>query len=128
MRAPFCPLAAVVCLLLSVQGCASVSNYLEPGLPRYETSGGVARDERPETRVVTFNVEKGRKVKEALAALQGHAELRGADVVVLQEMGASGVATVADALAMNSVYYPASREPGDGTDWGNAILSPWPIA
>jgi endonuclease/exonuclease/phosphatase family metal-dependent hydrolase len=28
---------------------------------------------------------------------------------------------------MNSIFYPASREAKGGRDWGNAILSPWPI-
>jgi endonuclease/exonuclease/phosphatase family metal-dependent hydrolase len=107
--------------------CAPVTNYLDPAGPVYQTNGGQARDPEPAFRVVTFNVEKGKRVAEALAALRAHAALRDADVVVLQEMSAPGVATVAQALHMNSVYYPASREPHGGADWGNAILSPWPL-
>jgi endonuclease/exonuclease/phosphatase family metal-dependent hydrolase len=107
--------------------CAAVTNYLDPALPRYETPGGDRRDVEPGLRVVTFNVEKGLRVDRAVAALTRHPDLVGADVVVLQEMGAEGVASVAQSLRMNSVYYPASREPGGGPDWGNAILSPWPI-
>jgi endonuclease/exonuclease/phosphatase family metal-dependent hydrolase len=66
-------------------------------------------------------------VSRAVAALAGHPDLRDADVVVLQEMSAPGVAKIAEALRMNSVYFPASRQPRGGPDWGNAILSPWPL-
>jgi endonuclease/exonuclease/phosphatase family metal-dependent hydrolase len=112
--------------LLLAASCA-VTNYLDPAQPYYATAHGVARDAEPAVRVVTFNVERGRRVDEAVAALQRHPDLRDADVVVLQEMSGEGVAAVAEALRMNSAYHPASREPMGGPDWGNAILSPWPI-
>jgi endonuclease/exonuclease/phosphatase family metal-dependent hydrolase len=111
--------------LLSV-GC-TVMNYLEPARPFYETRHGEARDTEPGLRVVTFNVREGRRIAEAVAALARHTDLRDADIVVLQEMNAEGVAAVAKALRMNSAYYPATRERGGGRDWGNAVLSPWPI-
>jgi len=41
-------------------------------------------------------------------------------------MHAPGVEAIARALGMNYVYYPASR-PSSGQDFGNAVLSPWPI-
>jgi endonuclease/exonuclease/phosphatase family metal-dependent hydrolase len=107
-------------------GC--VSNYLDPAGPFYATTHGDGRDREPEVRIVTFNVERGRRVDRAIAALQAHPALREADIVVLQEMSAEGVEAVARALRMNSAYFPASREPGGGADWGNAILSPWPLA
>jgi endonuclease/exonuclease/phosphatase family metal-dependent hydrolase len=106
-------------------GC--VSNYLDPAGPYYATAHGDGRDPEPALRVVTFNVERGRRVDRAIAALQAHAALREADVIALQEMSAEGVASVARALRMNSVYFPASRDPRGGADWGNAILSPWPL-
>jgi endonuclease/exonuclease/phosphatase family metal-dependent hydrolase len=107
-------------------GCR-VTNYEEPAQPFYATHDGVARDTEPGLRVVTFNIKEGRKVAQAVAALSRHPDLRDADVVVLQEMDAEGVAAVARALRMNSAYFPATREPGSGRDWGNAVLSPWPI-
>jgi endonuclease/exonuclease/phosphatase family metal-dependent hydrolase len=111
---------------LALAACR-VTNYLEPAQPFYETRSGVTRDAEPGLRVVTFNVKEGRKIPEAIAALGRHPDLRDADVVVLQEMNADGVAAVARALRMNSAYFPATREPGGGRDWGNAVLSPWPI-
>ena len=43
----------------------------------------------------------------------------------MQEMDASGVETIAAALHLRYVYYPASVK--HGRDWGNAILSRWPL-
>jgi endonuclease/exonuclease/phosphatase family metal-dependent hydrolase len=119
--------ATAAAALAAVYACAPVTNYLDPSGPHYETNHGQPRDPEPAFRIVTFNVEKGVHVAEAVAALKAHPSLRDADVVLLQEMSAPGVATVAEALRMNSVYFPASRQPHDGADWGNAILSPWPI-
>jgi endonuclease/exonuclease/phosphatase family metal-dependent hydrolase len=87
-------------------------------------------DARPDPalriRVVTLNVEYGRRIPEAIAALRTP-PLRGADVIALEEMDAPGVAAIAEGLGMNYVYYPAARHPRTGRDFGNAILSPWPI-
>jgi endonuclease/exonuclease/phosphatase family metal-dependent hydrolase len=107
--------------------CTPVTNYLDPAGPHYETRQGAADDPEPAFRIVTFNVEKGERVQQAVAALTRHPELRDADVVVMQEMNAPGVAAVAQALRMSSVYYPASQQSHGGPDWGNAILSRWPI-
>jgi endonuclease/exonuclease/phosphatase family metal-dependent hydrolase len=124
--------AAPMPLLLAAAlatGCATAHNYLEPDSPRY--AGGPAQAAPPPSaegslRVVSFNVEYARRIEEAVAALQAD-PLRGADVVALQEMDAPGTAAIAEALGMNYVYYPASRHPKTGRDFGNAVLSPWPI-
>ena len=121
------PLAGALALAAAAVASGCVSNYLDPAGPFYATTHGDGRDIEPGVRVVTFNVERGRRVDQAVAALQAHPALRGADVIALQEMSAAGVDAVARALRMNSVYFPASREPGGGPDWGNAILSPWPF-
>jgi endonuclease/exonuclease/phosphatase family metal-dependent hydrolase len=42
-------------------------------------------------------------------------------------MDARGVEAIARALHMNYVYYPISLNPKYGRDFGNALLSPWPI-
>src|SRR6185436_18131400 len=109
---------------------ASVHNYLEPEGPRYAGGPSPMSAAPPRgdgsLRVVTFNVEYAKRIPEAIAALRADG-LRGADVIALQEMDAPGTAAIAEALGMNYVYYPASRHPKTGRDFGNAILSPWPI-
>lgn len=117
--------AATVVAALASAACA-VPSYLDPARPFYQTRHGVPRDTEPGLRVVTFNIKEGRRIAEASSALGGHHELRHADIVVLQEMNADAVEAVAKTLRMNSAYFPATREPG-GSDWGNAVLSPWPI-
>jgi endonuclease/exonuclease/phosphatase family metal-dependent hydrolase len=109
-------------------GCATAHNYLDPEGPRYERNG-VPRPDRPvpsSLRVVTFNIEYARRMDRAVPALRDHAALRGADLVLLQEMDLSGVEAVA-ALGLNYAYFPSSRHPKTGRDFGVAVLSPWPI-
>jgi endonuclease/exonuclease/phosphatase family metal-dependent hydrolase len=105
--------------------CATARNYLDPSGPRVEASFGEVRDADPSLHIVTFNIEHGQRVEQAIAGLRDHAQLRGADVLLLQEMTADGVEAIARALSLNTVYYPAYRV--EGRDTGNAILSPWPI-
>lgn len=114
---------------LSWLGCATAHNYLEADSPRYAGGPGqVPHEASPDgsLKVVTFNVAYARKITEAVAALRAE-PLRGADVIALQEMDAPGTASIAEALGLNYVYYPASRHPKTGRDFGNAILSRWPI-
>lgn len=104
-----------------------MQNYLTPDTPRL--LGSYATDPRADDtlRVVTFNVEQGRKVDRAIAGLLSHPSLKAADVIMLQEMDGPGVDEIARALGMNFVYFPGSRDPKSGRDMGNAILSPWPM-
>lgn len=113
-------------LLLCALGCARARNYPDPGGPRY--AGSFAAAPAPEAiRVVTFNVKFARRVAAAARLLRDDPRLAGADLVLLQEMDAAGSECIARALLANFVYYPAVRHPADGKDFGNAILSRWPI-
>src|SRR5262245_25617972 len=117
---------AALCIL-SAAGCKTATNYLDPSGPVYRGGSASAAPEYKDIRVVTFNIEFGMHVDRAIAALEDHPALRGADLVALQEMDAPGVAKIAAALHMNYVYYPVSLNPKYGRDFGNALLSPWPI-
>jgi endonuclease/exonuclease/phosphatase family metal-dependent hydrolase len=109
-------------------GCASTPhNYLDPDRPVYQGSYGASPSPRPERRVVTFNIEYGTNVDQAIEALTSHPALRGADVLLLQEMDAPGVEAIAKALAMNYAYCPSSVSPKTKRDLGTAVLSPWPM-
>ena len=129
LRIPRLAPALIVLAASSWLGCATAHNYLDPDSPRYTGGpGDVRREASPDgtLRIVTFNVEYARRITEAVAALRTE-PLAGADVIALQEMDAPGVASIAQALGMNYVYYPASRHPKTGRDFGTAVLSPWPI-
>ena len=112
-------------------GCRPVLNYPSSLGPRY--AGGHAA--RPDSvaanrvlRVVTYNVKWGEHVDRAINVLTTRSPLHGADIIVLQEMDAEGTRRIADALAMWWVYYPAAVHPKAARhDFGNAVLSRWPI-
>jgi endonuclease/exonuclease/phosphatase family metal-dependent hydrolase len=114
-------------------GCARGVNYLRPDGPRYAggvlhpiragSGGGAARA----IRLVTFNVQWAAQVDSTIALLGQTPELEGADVVALQEVDAAACERIARALDMRYVYYPATRHPKFHRDFGNAVLTRWPI-
>lgn len=114
-------------LVVLVAGCATAFNYTGPG-PRY--AGGLAPQPVPDAAVlhlVTFNIQFARQIDSAIALFGSAAPLEQADVITLQEMDAPGASRIAQALGMSYVYYPATVHPKTGRDFGNAILSRWPI-
>jgi len=78
-------------------------------------------------RVVTLNVQFGRRVPEACRLFARAPELAPADVVLLQEMDLAGTERIASALGMRHVYHAACVHVRTGRDFGNAILSRWPL-
>jgi endonuclease/exonuclease/phosphatase family metal-dependent hydrolase len=76
---------------------------------------------------VTYNVEFARRIDEAIGVLRETPELADADVVLLQEMTADATARIASALGMGYVYYPAIHHGRAKQDFGNAVLSRWPV-
>src|SRR6185295_18919574 len=119
-------LVVVLAFVFGLGGCATARNYLDPAGPRFagQFAGTVAP--RP-IRVVSFNVKYGRNVTGAAALLKGDVRLKDADVIALQEMDETGVECLERTLSLNYVYYPAAVHPADHRNFGNAILSPWPI-
>ena len=124
--------AVLAAALLAAGGCVPGINYLNVAGPRY--SGGRALSPRQGSapagigvRLVTFNVKYGERVDSAIAVLRNTPELRSPDVIALQEVDAAGTERIAAALGMQYVYYPATFHPKYDRDFGNAILSAWPI-
>lgn len=122
------PLLLALALLA---GCRSGWNYPGTAGPRYAgapPSAATAQRPRGDTlRVVTFNIAYARRVDGAIALLASDPALRGADVVLLQEMDAAGTRRIAEALGLGYVYYPAIVHHRTERDFGNAVLSRWPI-
>lgn len=103
-------------------------NYTDPAGPLL--SGRFASDALPapdELVVVTYNLRYAEAIEEAVAAFQTVAPLPAADFILLQEMDEAGVVALARALGYDYVYAPASVAE-DGDDFGNAILSRWPLS
>ncbi len=116
--------------VLLAAGCARAVNLLDAGDPRFEGRYAVApgTESHPTAplRLVTFNIKLAREIGRAIEVLQGE-NLRGADIITLQEMDAEGTDRIARALGLNYVYFPAAIHPTDHKYFGPAVLSRWPI-
>jgi endonuclease/exonuclease/phosphatase family metal-dependent hydrolase len=111
-----------------VMSCAPVKNFLDPAGPVY--TGGYANSpsEFSDTiKVVSYNIKLGQKLEQAIEEFSQLDELRNADIILLQEMDTEGVKILAERLKYNYVYYPASVHTKHHKEFGNAILSKWPI-
>lgn len=123
--------ALLLAATLLAAACARGINYPLIGGPRYAgvvvPQGAGAAEGGRSLRVVTFNVQYGVAVDSAIAVLARSPELRAVDVVALQEVDAPATGRIAAALGMGYVYYPATIHPRYDRDFGNAVLSRWPI-
>jgi endonuclease/exonuclease/phosphatase family metal-dependent hydrolase len=125
-------LAALLVPLMLLAGYISsrkpVMNYLDSGGPFFE--GAYAEEPGPfdgNFKVVAWNLHFAEEVERALSTLGSADELKDADVLLLQEMDRQGVERIAQQLRYNYVYYPAIIHPHHQKEFGNAILSKWPI-
>jgi endonuclease/exonuclease/phosphatase family metal-dependent hydrolase len=115
-------------VLLAVTGCRTGRNYVEKSGPRYAGDLPAAAAQTADSlRVVSFNIERSLRVERALEVIAAEPALREADIICLQEMDEAGTRRVAGALGMGYVYYPGTFSLKTQRDFGNAVLSRWPI-
>jgi endonuclease/exonuclease/phosphatase family metal-dependent hydrolase len=117
--------ALLLVLAAGLSGCAHARNHTGEG-PRFAGSHRVP-DASPAFLVATFNVKFSEHPDRVIALFREQAPLRDADVVALQEMREDGVERIARALGYDYVYYPSARHPKSHGNFGNAVLSRWPI-
>jgi endonuclease/exonuclease/phosphatase family metal-dependent hydrolase len=121
---------AILLLVIAatLQGCAAATlNYTSPAGPRFAASGPPRPGELDTLTVVAFNVKYAEHVNAVIGLLREPGPLRDPDVLLLQEMDEAGTRAIADSLGLAYVYYPATRHPVTRRDFGNAILSRFPI-
>src|SRR5690349_19001225 len=122
--------SSILVTTLVTLGACQPGNYVDVRGPRF-VGGPTADDQRgrnPDTLVVaSFNIAFSRQIDSAIAVLRSDSMLRRADILLLQEMDDEGTRRVAEAMHMRYVYYPAIRHYRTKRDFGNAILSAWPI-
>jgi endonuclease/exonuclease/phosphatase family metal-dependent hydrolase len=121
---------AVPLLLLAVVGCNTGISFPEPAGPRF--AAPVPQAPPPATwrdtlLVVSFNVENSQEVDSALAVLLDEPGAERADIVLLQEVDEHAARRVAEELSMGFVYYPAIFRKATQRNFGNAVLSRWPL-
>lgn len=104
-----------------------VHNYVGRQTPLY-TGRFASPQSQQDTDIVivSYNLRYAEAIDAAGSAFTETAPLNEADIILLQEMDESGTADLARRLGTNYVYYPASIAP-DGDNFGNAILSRWPL-
>jgi endonuclease/exonuclease/phosphatase family metal-dependent hydrolase len=121
---------ALLLTLAALAGCRTGRNYESPAGPRYAGApwgGSSGPGPAAALRIVSFNVEFGLHVDAAIGVLTSDPALRDADVILLQEMDEAGTKHVADALGLWYVYFPAIYHLRTRRQFGNAVLSRWPI-
>jgi endonuclease/exonuclease/phosphatase family metal-dependent hydrolase len=124
-------LRLLLVLLLATSGCVVQRNYVTTDGPRYagDPPPHIAAARLSDTlRIVSFNIEYALRPDSALVVLTSEPELRAADIILLQEMDATTTRYLARMLGMWYVYYPTTLHLLHKRDFGNAILSRWPIA
>jgi len=114
---------------LLLTACRPIHNFLKPDEPIYTGSYADAKQVfNEEIKVISWNVKFSEKIDEALAELNNVEKLKGADIILLQEMNEEGVDKIAKSLEYNYVYYPASIHTHHGENFGNAILTKMQIS
>jgi endonuclease/exonuclease/phosphatase family metal-dependent hydrolase len=119
--------ARLLLVLLLCTSCTGVRNHLDPAGPRFAGTFAHEAAAQPVLRVATFNVKYARRVDRATALFRENPALAAADVILLQEMNETGTAQMAEALHLDYVYYPGAWHPKSHGNFGNAVLSRWPI-
>ncbi len=122
-------IVAVATALAALTGCRTGGSYSSPAEPRLAGPAPLdsVRGATDTLRIVSFNLEFAERVDSALAMFAWEEELYRADVVLLQEMDSAATRRIAQALGMGYVYYPAIYHRRAKRDFGNAVLSRWPI-
>lgn len=98
-----------------------------PAVRAADHAGAASPEAGGAFHVVTWNIQFGVEAGAAAEALQAHPELGSADVVLLQEMDEAGTETIARTVGLNYVFVSSTVHPRTGRDFGNAVLSKWPL-
>jgi len=106
----------------------TAKNYLDQNYPYYSGNYAIANLKPVETlTVVSNNIWFAENIDQALSEIQEIRSQKKLDILLLQEMDEVGTEKIARELQFNYVYFPAAIEPTYDKNFGNAILSRWPI-
>lgn len=78
-------------------------------------------------RVISWNIQYGIESELAAMEIAGSEQMRNFDLLLLQEMDEPGTQTIAEALQANYAYSTAGPHANTGRDFGNAVVTKWPI-
>jgi len=123
-----CSPAFLLFLLLLLAACQPINNYDTEATPFVGAYATTTYTDSIDLRLITWNIQYGEDTDEAVTALLENENLNGTDVLLLQEMDETAVSQIAQSLQVNYIYYPASIHSHHDKNFGNAILSPWPLS
>lgn len=115
-------------MLLSAIQAYTAKNYPDQNYPYY--SGNYAAESPKPVEaltVISYNIWFAENIDQALSEIKEIKSQKELDIVLLQEMDEVGTEQIARELQLNYVYFPAAIEPTYDKNFGNAILSRWPI-
>jgi endonuclease/exonuclease/phosphatase family metal-dependent hydrolase len=115
-------------LPLIMASCEKAENYTDPAGPRY--SGEYSDNHAAATdsiTVVSYNIQHALRIEQSIKDIEADEKTKNADLILLQEMDYDGVERIASRLKYNYIYYPACIQANYGKNFGNAILSKWPM-
>ena len=116
-----------VVVLSAIQTYAA-KNYPDQNYPYYSGNYAVESPKPVEAlTVVSYNIWFAENIDQALSEIKEIKSQKELDIVLLQEMDEVGTEQIARELRLNYVYFPAAIEPTYDKNFGNAILSRWPI-
>ena len=114
--------------LLFILRAYTAKNYPDQNYPIYSGNFAVETSKPAETlTVVSYNIWFAENIDQAIAELKEIKVEKDLDILLLQEMNESGTEHIARELEFNYVYFPAAIEPTYDKNFGNAIISRWPI-
>ena len=112
----------------SVIQAYAAKNYPDENYPYYSGHYAVESLKPAEAvTVVSYNIWFAQDIDQAILELKQIKSQNGLDILLLQEMDEVGTEQIARQLQLNYVYFPAAVEPTYQKNFGNAILSRWPI-
>jgi endonuclease/exonuclease/phosphatase family metal-dependent hydrolase len=115
-------------VLLAAIQVYTAKNYPDHNYPYYYGNYAVETPKPVEAlTVVSYNIGFAENIDRAVLELQEIQSQKELDIILLQEMDELGTEQIARQLQLNYVYFPAAIEPTYDKNFGNAILSRWPI-
>jgi endonuclease/exonuclease/phosphatase family metal-dependent hydrolase len=124
----FLPTILVV-LVFAACGCGIKTGYAPERINVHQGAAQVAYAPASldSILVVSWNIQYGENVELALQEKKDFPPLAEADIILVQEMDPDGVRMMADSLGFNHVYGTAAVHPHHKKQFGNGVLSRWPI-
>jgi endonuclease/exonuclease/phosphatase family metal-dependent hydrolase len=117
-----------VAVLIFIIQFYTAKNYSYQNYPYYSGNYAIEDPNLVETlTVVSYNIWFAENIDQAVSEIREIASQKGLDILLLQEMDEVGTEKIARELQLNYVYFPAAIEPTYDKNFGNAVLSRWPI-